>query len=316
MNSFRRDFLKQSGFIGGAFFIGEPLKQLNDLSANRLGLNFLREVSIFHTNDLHNSIEPLQIGKRNGYGGLKNIKAVLNQSASTHLLLDAGDFLEDAASIQQQQQMIYAMNRIGFHASTIGNHELSKGADHLAQLVPLMKFSLVNCNYSFDHPTLAASIASYKIIKTGRFKVGVTGVGTHQLKTKDGISWHHPYDKANAIATYLKKEKGCDLVICLSHLGYIQDKGPNNAEFAKASEHIDLIIGGHTEFVMPGSMILKNKLKQEVIVSHGGPGGILVKQITFGFNAEQQKNNITCRNIVPGAAAGTSGYAEINRIMA
>ena len=316
MDSFRRDFLKQSGFIGGGLLIAEPLKQLNNFSETSLGFNFLREVNIFHTNDLHNNIEPLQTGKKSGYGGLKNMAAVLSQSSTAHLLLDAGDFVDDAVSIEEQQKMIRAMNKLGFRASTIGNRELAKGADHLAELIPLMKFSLVNCNYSFEHPVLRANVQSYKIIKTGKYKIGVTGVGTHQLKSMEGIAWHHPYDRANAIASNLKKEKGCDLVICLSHLGYTQSSGPRNAEFAKASENIDLIIGGHTELVMPGQMILKNKLKQEVIVSHGGPGGILVKQITFGFNADRQKNNIACRNIVPGAAEGTSGYSEIKRIMA
>jgi 5'-nucleotidase len=180
-----------------------------------------------------------------------------------------------------------------------------------------MKFSLVNCNYTFEHPVLAKNVQAYKIIKTGRFKIGITGVGTNELKNKDGITWHHPYKKANEIAAYLKNEKGCDLVICLSHLGYIQQRGtPHNAEFARASENIDLIIGGHSDLVMPEQIILKNKMKQEVIVSHGGPRGILVKQITFGFNAYQQKNSIVCKNIVPGAPAGSSAYSEIKRITA
>jgi len=315
MNSFRRNFLKQSGFIGGGLLIAEPLKQLNNFSETGLGFNFLREVNIFHTNDLHNNIDPLRSGKQNGYGGLKNIAAVLKQSSTANLLLDAGDFVDDAAPIEEQQRMIRAMNKLGFHASTVGNRELSKGAEHLAQLIPMMKFSLVNCNYSFDHPGLRENVQSHKIIKTGKYKIGITGVGTHQLKSRDGIDWHHPYDKANRIASYLKKEKGCDLVICLSHLGYMQD-GPHNAEFAIVSEHIDLIIGGHTELVMPEQLVLRNKLKQEVIVSHGGPGGILIRQITFGFNADQQKNTIASKNIVPGAPEGTSGYTEIKRIMA
>src|ERR1700754_4734146 len=106
MDSFRRDFLKHSGFIGGGLLIAEPLKQLNNFSETGLGFNFLREVNVFHTNDLHNSIEPLQRGKQNGYGGLKNIAAVLSQSSTAHLLLDAGDFIDDAAPIEEQQRMI------------------------------------------------------------------------------------------------------------------------------------------------------------------------------------------------------------------
>ena len=315
MDSFRRDFIKQSGFIGGGFLIADPLKQLNRFSETSLGFNFLQQVNIYHTNDLHNCIEPLQTGKKNGYGGLKNISAVLRQSSSCHLLLDAGDFLDDAVSLQEKQRMVRSMNSLGFHASTIGNRELANGADELAQLVPMMKFSLVNCNYSFENSELRTKVQAYKIIKTGKYKIGITGVGTHQLKSMDGITWHHPYDKANAVAAQLKKEKGCDLVICLSHIGYTQMAGPHNAEFAKASENIDLIIGGHSELVMPGNMVLKNKMKEEVIVSHGGPRGILVKQISFGFDSTHHKNNVACRNYVPGAAEGTSAYSEITRIM-
>ena len=205
MDSFRRDFLKQSGFIGGGLLIAEPLKQLNNFSETSLGFNFLREINILHTNDLHNNIEPLQAGKKSGYGGLKNIAAMMSQSSAPHLLLDAGDFVDDAASIEEQQKMIRAMNKLGFHASTVGNRELSKGADHLAELIPMMKFALVNCNYSFEHPALRTNVQSYKILKTGKYKIGITGVGTHQLKTRDGLTWHHPYDKASAIATNLKK---------------------------------------------------------------------------------------------------------------
>jgi 5'-nucleotidase len=312
MDSQRRDFIRQSGLVGGGLLLCDPINQLSTPFGLR---HFLDEVNIIHTNDLHNSIEPLQSGKKSGYGGLKNISSSLSQNGGSFILLDAGDFLDDNASIEDHKRMIRSMNQVGFHASTIGNRELSGGVDHLASLIPLMKFSLVNCNYTFDHPDLRSNIHAYRILKSGRFKIGVTGVGTHQSIPSTGVTWQHPYDKANALARMLKEEKGCDLVICLSHLGYKQPTGPNNEEFAKASENIDLIIGGHSELIMPHQLILKNKLKQEVIVSHGGPGGILVKQVTFGFNG-QQKNNLACKNIVPGSIAGSSGYDEIRRIMA
>jgi 5'-nucleotidase len=180
----------------------------------------------------------------------------------------------------------------------------------------MMKFSLVNCNYTFDHPDLQNNIHAYRVLRSGRFKIGITGVGTNQSLPTRGVNWHHPYDRANALARMLKDQKGCDLVICLSHLGYKQPSGPNNEEFAKASENIDLIISGHSELIMPGKMILRNKLKHEVIVSHGGPGGILMRQITFGFDQNQKKNHIASRNIVPGSARDSSGYSEINRIIA
>ena len=294
----------------------EPINQLSSKSGRQFGLgHLLDEVSIIHTNDLHNNIESLQTGKKSGYGGLRNISASLAQIETSFLLLDAGDFLDDKASMEDHKRMIRSMNQLGFRAATIGNRELSNGVEHLASLMPLMKFSLVNCNYTFDDPYLCNNIHSYKILRSGRFKIGLTGVGTNQSIPTSGISWQHPYDKANSFARFMKEQKGCDLVICLSHLGYKQPSGnPANEEFAKASENIDLIIGGHSELIMPYQMILRNKLKHEVIVSHGGPGGILVKQVTFGFNG-QQRNRLAFKNFVPGSVAGSSGYDEIRRIM-
>ena len=103
-------------------------------------------------------------------------------------------------------------------------------------------------------------------------------------------------------------------MLCLSHLGFEHaNSEPSNLEFARASESIDIIIGGHGNIVSPGLMVYRNKYKHEVMVSHGGPEGILIKKITIGFSDLHQKNKLLCNNIVPGAKEGSSGYLEIKR---
>jgi 5'-nucleotidase len=184
--------------------------------------------------------------------------------------------------------------------------------------MPLMKFKLINCNYSFSHPALLNNILPYHVIKSGKYKVGITGVGVglDQLKNAAGITWYHPYERANAIATYLKKQLHCELVICLSHLGYMQPAGiPDNISFAKASEDIDLIISGHHDSINPEIMVSRNHKKQEVMISHGAPGGLLVKQVSFIFDKLGQKQQVSYKNFIPGLMPGRSAYEEIRVIM-
>ena len=314
MDSLRRDFIRQSTLLSGGLLLLKPLESVTDFSLNSLGLGqSMDQVTILHTNDLHNAIDPIHSGRGKGYGGLRNISNYLKKAGSSVILLDAGDFLDDKASPEDHKKMISYMNRVGFSCATIGNRELENGQDYFAGLLPFMKFTLVNCNYSFDNHELKQAVQTYRVIETGKYKIGVTGVG---VKT-NAVTCYHPYEKANAVASFLKNEKNCDLVVCLSHLGY-DKKGnlPNNKEFAKASENIDLIIGGHTDIIMPQMMVVKNSRKNEVMISHGGPSGILAKQIGIGFDLHRQKNMVSCKNVVPGSRSNLSGYAEIKRMMA
>jgi 5'-nucleotidase len=283
-----------------------------------LGLkNFLNELTILHTNDLHNAIEASNLGKRSGYGGLRNIESALASTVPGALLFDAGDFLDQSANYAQHQKMIYYMNGLGYNAAAIGNHELANGQEYLSSLLPAMKFSLINCNFDFDNAYLKKSVKPFIVIKSGRFKIGVTGVGTNKNNGSELVSARQPYESANAVAQMLKRDFNCDFVICISHLGYNTKIGDfSNVEFAQESESIDLIISGHGDAVSPELRLVRNKRKEEVMVSHAAPEGILVKQITIGFNDQQVKNKIAYRNIVPGADRTVSAYQEVKRITA
>ena len=135
MDNLRRDFLRQSGLLGGAFLLTQHLKALG-FSSHALGMkNFLNELTILHTNDLHNSIQASRWGKRSGYGGLMNIESALVSTVPGALIFDAGDFLDQSANYAQHQKMIYHMNGLGYNAATIGNHELANGQEYLSSLM-------------------------------------------------------------------------------------------------------------------------------------------------------------------------------------
>jgi 5'-nucleotidase len=314
MTTQRRDFIKHSSFIAGGLLLTNPLEALASFSKSISG-NDEQTFSILHTNDLHNQIDPVQWGKKSGLGGLKNIHRDLKKAISRSMLLDAGDFLDDAASFADHRKMINAMNQTGYVAATIGNRELARGEEYLADLVPYLKFPLVNCNYSFSNEKLKESIQPYIVRKSGKYRIGITGVGPRV--NIEGVTWHHPYAAANKIAKWLKAEKSCDLVICLSHIGYTMPSArPGNTDFAGASIAIDLILSGHQQHLSNGLLVCKNKNKEEVVVSHAGESGMVVKQITIIFDENKKRRQLLFRNFVPGLQEDISTYSVIRTMNA
>lgn len=221
---------------------------------------------IWYTNDMHGQVSCLLPAQREG------------------LLLDAGDFTDHAHSLDMSLNMIHAMNKAGYHAATIGNRELANGQAALASLLPHMQFVLVNCNYRFTDPVLRRGVLPYKIVYAGSIKIGITGVGP-QLASNTGVACLPPVAAANAIAASLKKDHGCQVVICLSHLG--DQQLPGNKQMATDSTHIDFVIGGHQQQLQK-MMIYRNQLNNEVYFSQAGWDGMMVGHMKMLFNEDRQ----------------------------
>ena len=208
MNTARRKFLKDSSLATSGFILMDPLKKISGLTSRSNALNkALHTITVFHTNDLHNQIAPFGNGHLSGYGGLKNVHDIIQQQDAPAVLVDAGDFLGTSSSQEEHEKMIHAMNRVGYHAAAIGNAELKNGQAYLSALAKQMQFRLVNCNYEFSHETLQQQVVPYHIIRWGQYKIGITGVGTrpdHAVTDRAHIRFHHPYQRANAVARELK----------------------------------------------------------------------------------------------------------------
>jgi len=175
------------------------------------------------------------------------------------------------------------------------HHDFDAGMDGLKNMVDLANFSFVSSNYNFEDTELAGQILNYKIIDKNNIKVGVFGLGI-QL---DGLvpalkygktTYSKPFDVAKQTATFLKKEANCDLVICLSHLGYqYKDKTPSDKQLAQATNNIDLIIGGHTHTLFNQPEVLKNVDGARVLVNQVGWGGTHVGRVNFYFDKKSRK---------------------------
>jgi hypothetical protein len=122
----------------------------------------------------------------------------------------------------------------------------------------------------------------YKIIYKGDIKTGVITAGHHSV-TAESI---------NALAKFLKQQKNCHLVVCLSQLGYTSASGLNDLDLAAASTHLDVIIGGHATNFCKRPVIMQNKNKEEVIINHAATNGLAMRLVEIGFDNRGKKSQV------------------------
>lgn len=312
MNTNRRSFLSQASIMAGLVLLNKPLTSLvvpvnkNGVSQHQSG----NAITIYHTNNLNGTIN----GTYDDMGGMNHVKNLIANQEVPGLLFDAGNFLGGSKNPDQHKNIIQLMNNMGHLAATPGRQELINGEAYLADLMPLMKFRLVNCNYGFN-AQLSNMIAPYAIINSGKFKIGVTGVGSRQ----NDIVYNSPIESASRIGRILKEKEKCDLVVCLSQLGdELNGNETGDRELAKKSEHIDMIIGSDRK-LMSGPMILHNQQKNEVVLAHTAANGLTCGRTIFNFDAGKQKNGIEAKYFIPGQSAGEtfgSCFAKIKERIA
>jgi 5'-nucleotidase len=257
------------------------------------------KITILHTNDLHSRIEPFndRDPKYAGMGGLSRISALVN-SIREHeqhvILLDSGDIFQGTPYFNRfgGELEFKLMSAIGYEAATLGNHDFDNGVDGLMEQLPHAEFDFINCNYGTSNSPLKERIIPYKIIHRGGVKIGITGIGIELEglvlpKLYGNTQYHDPVEPANKIAQFLRKEEQCDLVICLSHLGYrYGDNGPiSDVEFAKRSKDIHIILGGHTHTFLDEPIRVRNAAGKKVLINQVGWAGINLGRIDLMVNS-------------------------------
>lgn len=308
--------MQNASILATGYLLVNPLNSVavgpkNSIFMGGAGSN---TIPVLHTSNMHGRLNPFSFGQLNGIGGMFNIQSVVEKTNNA-ITVDAGGFLNSKSGLDDHFAMVRQMNKTGYTAVTIGEEELAKGEEHLAALVEHMDFTVVNCNYTFSHPVLKAKVLPYQIVRYGDYKVGITGVGlVYNLKN---IHAANPYKRANEVAAYLKNRQRCDLVICLSTLGFMhQNSRHDNKKFAAASTNIDVIIGGHNTDIYHPQVIAKNSTKQQVVISNGGYGGSIVGSLHFTFNEEKNLQAFNCKNYIPGRDKNGSFYEGFKQLTA
>lgn len=210
-------------------------------------------LTILHTNDTHSQIEP----KANGQCGYARRMGLIKQERLADknlLLLDAGDFCQGTPyfNFYHGRVEIDAMNRMGYDAATLGNHEFDNGLDTLAAIIKGARFPFVCANYDFTGTALETVIRPYTVLHKGGLKIGIFGLGCDPkglIAEKNFLpaQYNDPYPVAQRVTDELRAQ-GCDVIICLSHMG-TYGKAPEDVcdvNLAAQTRGIDVIIGGHT----------------------------------------------------------------------
>ena len=243
-------------------------------------------LTILHTNDTHSQVEPIATGKRDGnHAGYARRLGIIQQERTIDpnlILVDAGDFCQGTPyfNFYHGRIEIDAMNRMGYDAITLGNHEFDNGVDTLAAVLKNAQFAIVSANYDVQGTPLEGIVQPYTIVSRAGIRVGILGVGVNPQgliadKNFAPVQYLDPFSSAQEAATELKMCHHCDIIICLSHLGTQTDE-----KLAMQSKYIDVIVGGHTHKIITNHYV-ENSEGHSVLLTQMGKSGARIGKITL-----------------------------------
>jgi len=295
----RRNFIKQLGGVSAMAMVG-------GLTLPSFIGKQQRHITILHTNDTHSHIEPFKpTHSRNANrGGVARRATLIEQIRKENqhtLLLDAGDIFQGTPYFNyfEGELEFKLMSMLKYDLATIGNHDFDNSIDGLYKQLPNAKFDFVSANYDFKNTVLDTLIKPYKIIMKNDIKIGIFGLGVEleglvSKKMYKETGYLNPVEITQDITRTLKEDEKCDLIICLSHLGYYYKNNPNkisDLNLAKLTKNIDLIIGGHTHTFLPKPTLVKNIDDKNLLVNQVGAYGLHLGRVDFYFDEQNNKTS-------------------------
>lgn len=254
-----------------------------------------KQLVIYHTNDTHSCILPLSeqladttLAGRGGY--LRRIAMLKEARRATPdlLLFDSGDFSQGSPyyTLFKGDVEVGLMNEMGYNAVTIGNHEFDYGLENMARLFKALHSPVICSNLKFNEYGLDKLVKPYYIFHHQGLKIGVFGLspkldGLVEKKNYRQTQYLDPIATAQEMADLLRSKK-CDLVICLSHLGWLEDEIGDQALISR-TRGIDLVLGGHSHTFFTTLRYVKNLDGKEIPVNQNGKSGLYVGKITLNL---------------------------------
>ena len=253
-----------------------------------LSVSAQKHLTILHTNDTHSCVMPLSVHLADtlqaGRGGFLRRIAMLKEERRKDpglLLFDSGDFCQGSPYYTLFKGDVESglMNMMHYDAGTIGNHEFDFGLENMARVFKRLNFPIVCANYRFHEYGLDKIVKPYVILKRNGLKIGVFGLsprldGLVDHKNYRSTEYLDPVKTAQETADLLKT-KHCDLVVCISHLGW-EEKGMGDQEVISHTRGIDLVLGGHSHTYFRQLRYVDNLDGKPVADDQNGKSGIYI----------------------------------------
>jgi len=292
----RREFIKTTGAAGA--YVG-----LGSLGLSSFTTAETKQITILHTNDVHSYIDPFPANhpKNPNKGGVARRAAVIKMIREENpnvLLVDAGDIFQGTPYFNYYggELEFKLMNLMEYDVATIGNHDFDNGIEGLMTQLKKADFEMVSANYDLKNTVLDGLVSPYTLkivdgVKIGIFGLGIALQGLVDVRNSKETKYLDPVEIATDTARLLRQEKKCDLVICLSHLGF---NYPDDASkisdmlLAQKTENIDLIIGGHTHTFLDKPVVVSNRAGKKVLINQVGCYGLNLGRIDFYLTNDKQ----------------------------
>lgn len=257
-----------------------------------LGANAQKQLVILHTNDTHSCVMPLNANLADtavaGRGGYLRRLALIEEERRQSpdlLLFDSGDFSQGSPYYTLFKGIVEVglMSRMQYDAATIGNHEFDYGLDNMAVVFSMARFPIVCANYDFRGTPVEPYVKPYVILRRQGMRIGVFGLspqleGLVDMSKCQGVKYLDPFETANRVAAELKHKEKCDLVICLSHLGWDEQ---GDIRLIRGSRDIDLVLGGHSHTYFEQLRNVENADGRSIGVDQNGKSGIWIGRLVL-----------------------------------
>ena len=218
------------------------------------------DVTLLHVNDSHSYLDPTTekiapqgqatYARLGGWTRLASAVNTVRAEQDNVVLLHAGDAVQGGLYYLKyggKPEMEF-LDRLGFDALTLGNHEFDRGAPYLAGVLGYSKVPVVCANLDASAvPALAARVRPYVIVERGGDKVGVIGLITPEtafISAPGDVKFTDTVHTATLIVRELEA-RGVNKIVLLTHVGYEADK-----RLAAEVPGVDVIVGGHSHTLL------------------------------------------------------------------